>query len=194
MKNILRSVAVGALLVMASTGMASASEYQAKLEALVKEKLMAIAADPAVVSAVKAQNSAHEGYDAAKIDSLDKAWREEAGKGGGDMTKALLENALSKHLMTVQAASGGMYAEMFVMDNKGMNVGASNMTSDYMQGDEAKWQKTFSVGADAVLIDEVEQDESSGAFVSQVSVTVSDPESKQPIGAMTVAVDVEKLP
>lgn len=194
MKNILRSVAVSALLVMASTSMVAANEYQAKLEALAKDKLMVMAADPAVVAAVKAQNAAHEGYDAAKIDSLDKAWREEAGKGGGDMTKALLDNALSKHLLEVQNASGGLYAEMFVMDNKGLNVGASNMTSDYMQGDEAKWQKTFGVGADAMLIDEVEQDESSGAFVSQVSVAISDPETKQPIGAMTVSVDVEKLP
>lgn len=194
MKKIMRSVAVGALLVMASTGLAAANEYQAKLEALVKDKLTAIAAEPAVIAAVKAQNTAHEGFDAAKIDSLDKAWREEVGKGGGELTKGLLGNDLSKHLMSLRDASGGLYAEMFVMDNKGLNVGASNMTSDYMQGDEAKWQKTFGVGPEAVLIDDVEQDESSGAFVAQVSVPVNDPETKHPIGAMTVSVDVEKLP
>lgn len=52
MKNILRSVAVSALLVMASTSMVAANEYQAKLEALAKDKLMVMAADPAVVAAV----------------------------------------------------------------------------------------------------------------------------------------------
>lgn len=42
MKNILRSVAVSALLVMASTSMVAANEYQAKLEALAKDKLNGI--------------------------------------------------------------------------------------------------------------------------------------------------------
>ena len=78
------------------------------------------------------------------------------------------------------------------MDNKGLNVGQSDMTSDYMQGDEAKWQKTFSQGAGVMFIDEVEFDESSKAFQSQASVTIVD-ESGKPIGAITVGVNVEKL-
>lgn len=182
------------VLCLASAPAFAANEYEAKLHQLVKDKLAPLAADPHVVAAVKAQNAEHEAFDAAKIDTLDKEWRAEADKGGGEMTKKLLANDLSKFLLTARDGSGGLYAEMFVMDNKGLNAGASNMTSDYMQGDEPKWQKTFSVGPDAVLVDDVEQDESSGVFVSQVSLTVVDPDTKAPIGAMTVGVDVEKLP
>lgn len=193
MRSMIRAVALGSVLLLAGLGSAEANDYQARLQQLVESKLHALATDPAVVAAVKAQNEAHASYDAARIDELDKAWRAEVAAGGGATTNAMLANDLSKYLTSVRDGSGGLYAEIFVMDNKGLNVGISNMTSDYMQGDEAKWQKTYQVGADAVLIDDVEQDESSGTFVSQVSVTVVDPETKAPIGALTVGVDVEKL-
>ena len=42
------------------------------------------------------------------------------------------------------------------MDKFGLNVGQSSVTSDYWQGDEDKFQKTFAVGPDAVFIDEPE--------------------------------------
>ena len=187
------NLAVAAIALLATVP-AHANEYEAKLHTLAVEKLMPFAASADVVAAVKAQNTAHHDLDAAKIDALDKEWRAEADKGGGAMTGELLGNALSKHLLATRDASAGLYAEMFVMDDKGLNVGASNMTSDYMQGDEAKWQKTFLVSPEAILVDEVKQDESSGVFVAQVSVPVVDPETKHNIGAMTVGVDVEKLP
>ena len=70
------------------------------------------------------------------------------------------------------------------MDMKGLNVGQSDVTSDYWQGDEAKWQKTYGVGPSAVLIDEVEFDDSSQTYQSQVSIAVV---------AVTVGVNVEML-
>lgn len=79
------------------------------------------------------------------------------------------------------------------MDAKGLNVGQSDVTSDYMQGDEDKWQKTYPVGPDAVFIDEVEFDDSSGQFQSQANATVTDPATGQAIGAITLGINVEKL-
>ena len=194
MKRLLQVTAMATVMAVLGFGPAMANEYEGKLKALAAGQLAAIAADPVVIKAVKAQNEAHAAFDAAKIDEQDKLWRAEAEKGGGAMTNALLANDASKLLLAKRDASSGVFAELFVMDNKGLNVGASNLTSDYMQGDEDKWQKTFQVGADAVLVDAVEQDESSGVFVSQVSVTVVDPETKAPIGALTAGVDVQKLP
>jgi hypothetical protein len=46
-----------------------------------------------------------------------------------------------------------MITEMFVMDAKGLNVGQSDVTSDYWQGDEAKWQKTYGAGPGVVFVD-----------------------------------------
>ena len=100
-------------------------------------------------------------------------------------------NPLSAWLKKKKEEAGGKIAEAFVMDAKGLNVGLSDLTSDYMQGDEGKHQKTFGAGPDAIFIDEVEFDESSGAFQSQLSATISD--GGTPIGAITIGVNVEKL-
>jgi hypothetical protein len=49
-----------------------------------------------------------------------------------------------------KAAAGGVIFEIFIVDNKGLNVAQTDPTLDYMQGDEAKFQKTFLVGPEAV--------------------------------------------
>jgi hypothetical protein len=79
------------------------------------------------------------------------------------------------------------------MDAKGLNVGQSDVTSDYWQGDEAKWQKTYGAGSGVVFVDGVEEDESTQALQSQASVTISDPETGEPIGAITVGINLDML-
>jgi hypothetical protein len=79
------------------------------------------------------------------------------------------------------------------MDQHGLNVAASAMTSDMWQGDEAKFTETYSMGAGAVHFSEVELDESTQRYQAQISVTIVDPATGEPIGAMTVGVDAEAL-
>ena len=116
--------------------------------------------DAAVISAVKAQNEANSGLAQADVDALDKEWR--AGVDGGDTTliDKVLANDLSAFLRDKQMGSNGVITEIFVTDAKGLNVGQSDVTSDYWQGDEAKWQKTYGTGAaDAIFVDDAEKDE-----------------------------------
>ncbi|MBW9056274.1 hypothetical protein [Rhizobium mesosinicum] len=148
--------------------------------------------DPAVIEAIKAQNAANANLGAADIDALDKKWRAEVDGSDHTMIDGVLGNALSKFLQEKKAASDGKIAEIFVMDAKGLNVGQSDATSDYWQGDEAKFQKSFGAGKDAVFVDEIEKDESTQALQSQASVTISD-DKGTPIGAITVGVNVDAL-
>ncbi|WP_183830703.1 hypothetical protein [Rhizobium sp. BK377] len=148
--------------------------------------------DPAVIEAIKAQNAANASLGAADIDALDKKWRAEVDGSDHTMIDGVLGNALSKFLQEKKAASDGKIAEIFVMDAKGLNVGQSDATSDYWQGDEAKFQKSFGAGKDAVFVDEIEKDESTQALQSQASVTISD-DKGTPIGAITVGVNVDAL-
>lgn len=171
--------------------LANANEFTPQIKEFVAKQITPWLSDKTVIEAVKAQNAAHASLNAAKIDAMDKEWRAQAKAGGGALTAKLLGNDLSKFLKAKQDASGGMISEMFVMDNKGLNVGQSGMTSDYMQGDESKWKKSFGAGAGAVFIDDVEFDDSSKTFQSQVSVTISD--GGTPIGAITVGINVENL-
>lgn len=191
--RILRVTSAGLLLFGALTTAATANDFAPQITKLMNEQIKPWLSDPAVVDAVKAQNAKTSGLSDADIDKLDKQWRAEAKAGGGPLVNEVMGNALSAFLKGKKDGSGGVYSEIFVMDAKGLNVGASDVTSDYMQGDEGKWQKTYPVGPDAMFIDDVEFDESSKTFQSQVSGTVVDPATGQPIGAITVGINVEKL-
>jgi len=146
-----------------------------------------------LVAGIKAQNALHASIDSSEIDAKDKSWRAEVKNGGGAMTASVLANDVSAFLQEVRDNSGGLYTEIFVMDNKGLNVGQSDLTSDYWQGDEAKWQQTYGVGAGAIHVGEVEFDESSQSYQVQVSVSISDPATGELIGAVTIGMNAEAL-
>lgn len=176
-----------------SGGSASAQDHVGPITDYVKANVAAWLSDPVVIGAINEQNAAHSGLSQADIDTLDKQWRAEVEAGSKPMIDKVLGNALSKFLAAKQAEAGGLITEAFVMDNKGLNVGQSDITSDYWQGDEAKWQKSFGAGAGAIFVDEVEKDESTQTLQSQVSVAISDPATGQAIGAITLGIDVEGL-
>lgn len=171
----------------------AANDYDQQVRSEVVPKVQAWAADAVVIAAVRAQNQSHSGLTQSQIDKMDKKWRSETSAGGGAMISGVLGNELSKYLSGVKNDGRGIYTEIFVMDNKGLNVGQSDVTSDYWQGDESKWKKTYLVGPDAVFIDEVEFDESTQTFQSQLSLPVVDPITGETVGAVTVGVNVDLL-
>ena len=150
-------------------------------------------ANDIVLLSVKNQNKKYGFLEQDKIDALDKQWRAEHGSDNQPLISATLSSPLSSYLTRLQAHSLGLYTEIFVMDQNGLNVGQSNITSDYWQGDEAKFQKTYQVGPDAVFIDEAEMREDIGAWVAQVNMTLADPESGKAIGAATIEVNLTEL-
>lgn len=184
---------VAAVLFMAAAIPASANQFSAELEGLTTGKIAEVLSSGVVVAAVKAQNKVTASYDQSKIDDLDRTWRAETDSYDQPMIDEVLENDLSGYLMDAQDSSDGLFTEIFVMDAKGLNVGQSDVTSDYWQGDEAKWKDTFGNGPGSVLIGELEQDESTQQLQSQVSVTLVDPQTGDVIGAATFGVNIEKL-
>jgi len=170
-----------------------ANEYKESLTKLASEKIAVFAQSPEVIAAIKAQNAKSKDYDQAKITELDNQWRAETDASDQPMIDEILAYPVSQQLAEVQDASDGLFTEIFVMDAKGLNVGQSDATSDYWQGDEAKWKETFLVGPNAVHLSEVEEDESSQTFQSQVSMSITDPDSGSVIGAITVGVNVELI-
>ncbi|GAA0773157.1 hypothetical protein E1180_10885 [Roseibium denhamense] len=187
-----RTLACAAGLLIAGSP-AFANEFEAELTALANSQMAEIAGSDIVVAAVKARNTETAAFDQAQIDALDTAWRSELDSNDQPMIDEVLDNELSLHLLDIQDSSDGLFTEIFVMDAKGLNVGQSDVTSDYWQGDEAKWQDTYGKGAGAILIGELEQDDSTQLLQSQVSLSITDPDSGEPIGAITFGVNVEKL-
>ncbi len=146
---------------------------------------------PVVISAIKAQNAKHAGLSEAEILSLDTQWRDELKTTTMPMIDEILARPVSLHLQEHTAASGGQITEVFVMDQVGLNVGQSGVTSDYWQGDEAKFQKTYPMGADAMHVSEVELDESTQTYQAQVSMAITDPATNMVIGAVTFGINVD---
>ena len=158
-----------------------------------KKTVQAWIADPEVIEAVKAQNAKNTGLSQADIDRLDLQWRAETKSSDRPLIDSVLGKDVSRKLKAARNEARGLVTEIFVMDNKGLNVGQSDVTSDYWQGDEAKWKKSYQAGAGAVFIDEVELDESTQTFQSQLSLPVVDPANGEVIGAVTVGVNVDEL-
>jgi len=150
-------------------------------------------AQPVTVISIGASNDAHGNIDQGGIDALDNEWKAESKVEKQPLIAEMLSSPLSNYLLYLQAQSAGLYTEMFVMDDKGLNVGQSSVTSDYWQGDEAKYQKTFQVGADAVFIDEAEFNDDSKTWRAQLNFTVVDPQSGKPIGAATIEMNLTEL-
>ena len=167
--------------------------YRVPLKAYAEEQLSKWIANPDLIAAIEAQNSAHASLTQADIDQLDLDWRAQAKAGGGPLVSDLMERPLSSWLRAQQDAAAGFVTEVFVMDNKGLNVGQSEVTSDYWQGDEAKWQETYGNGGGAIHISEVEFEESTGFYQTQASLPIRDPATGELVGAITFGINVQRL-
>ena len=172
---------------------AADNEFAEPLTALAQGQLREIAQSGELVAAIIAQNAASAGYDQAKIDALDAQWRAEVDAAAKPLIDATMGNAASQYLVGVQNDSAGLFTELFATDAMGLNVAQSTVTSDYWQGDEEKFTGSFGVGPDGIVLGEVEEDESTQTFQSQVSITITDPATGAPIGSITAGVDVSML-
>src|SRR5262245_3163530 len=148
---------------------------------------------PVTILSVMASNKRHEGVQQAEIDKLDEAWKTEAKSDDQPLIAEILSSPLSSYLLYTQAKSAGLFTEIFIMDKFGLNVGQSSVTSDYWQGDEDKFLKTFAVGPAAVFIDEPEFHEETKTWRAQVNLTIVDPDSKAAIGAATAEINLTEL-
>ena len=155
------------------------------------EDIRSWSTSPVVMLTLEASNKRHEGLTEPRILELDKQWRAERKTDDQPLITAVLASPLSSYLTAIQAASLGLYTEIFVMDNKGLNAGQSSITSDFWQGDEAKFQKTFPNGPTAIFIDEPEVNKETGTENVQVNMSISD--GSNAVGTLTVEVNLTEL-
>ena len=168
-----------------STVAVSTADSTDKVRALATTELAALGRDPIVVAAVKAQNDVGRTLDDVK--ALDAKWQATAGVA--DFMRALMDSPPGKHLASWKQAHPYV-SEIFVMDKLGANVAQTDKTSDYWQGDEAKFTECFK-GRGEIHLGKMDFDESTQTYSIQVSVPVLDGEAL--IGAICIGVDVEQI-
>ncbi len=187
-----RTLIVFAAAVLVFTGsIAIAGDVPPQVKAVVPD-LQEHANEAVIVNAVKAANQKQ--LSQGEIKSQDDEWK--ASTGVTEFQKQFLSNQTANRLKEIQTMAGhehaaGVFAEIFVMNNQGLIVGMSNKTSDYWQGDEAKFTESFAGGKGAVHFGDVEFDDSAQVYLIQVSVPVMD--GGAAIGAVTFGVNMDAL-
>ena len=144
------------------------------------------ASDPIVVCAVREANEKPRSM--SEIEVIDAQWQET--HGVDDFIRAIIEHPAAARLRELRSANPELQ-EAFVTDRLGANIATTNKTSDFYQGDEAKFAEAYNAGAGVVHIGKISHDESIQSFSMQIAVPVMD--DGQAIGVLVVTVNAEKL-
>lgn len=169
----------------------TAEQFRDRVLAYARTELKEWITDPVIIYAIKEQNELLRGLSPLQIKRLDKSWIDDG--AFGELVLEMLDRQASIIARERRENSAGVVNEIIVMDANGLNVAISDRTSDYYQGDEAKWIETYLKGPDAVHVGELEFDESTQKVQTQVSLSVTDPETGEVIGAVTLGISLEEL-
>ena len=142
-----------------------------------------IARDSAIHSAVSASNALVEPPDLVR--RRDALW---IANPRDPLRQAIVQAPCSGKVREM-VKDDPLVVEAFVMNDRGTLVCSMAETTDYWQGDEAKWQKTFVEGREA-FVEEPAFDISSGKYAIQVSVPVA--EAGKRIGAVTLTLKLNR--
>lgn len=170
----------------------SEGRHVAPIRAFVESNVRPWLSDPGIIAILKQQNAVHARLRAGDIEALDKEWRAEVADGHYKLINKLLSDPISSMLLAKQGQLGGAVTEIILMDAYGLNVAQSAVTSDYWQGDEQKFQKSFGVGKGAFFISDPEKDVSTQLLQSHACLTIVD-EAGTPIGAIAIGIDLDFL-
>ncbi len=166
--------------------------YVSVVREFVEKRVKPVILVPLVRKAIEDQNAKFGDISEMDIRVLDNTYRSEIQDGEWQMVKRLLEKPVSRYLKSRQDDSQGTIVEIFVTDRHGLNVGQSVPTTDYWQGDEDKFLKTFAKGTDAIFIDRAERDDTTQLLETQASFVIHD-ESGEAIGIATVTIAIDAL-
>jgi hypothetical protein len=138
-----------------------------------------------LLDSIRQQN--REGMSLEKIKEIDEEWK----AGNSPLIAELQENKPGSFLKNIIIQQADVYNEAFLTDAQGANVAAFPATSDYWQGDEAKFTKAFNGGSGKVFIGKVAYDESTKANAVQISVPME--YNNETIGVLVIGVKVSVL-
>ena len=143
----------------------------------------AIARDAQIVAFVTAKNARPETSE--EIRRKDAEW---VAQPDHPLRRTLTRGECADRLRAL-TTDDTMIVEALLMDGKGALVCATAVPSDYWQGDEPKWQRTFQDGRDP-FVDELGLDASSNEYAVQLSVPLL--RDSERVGALTLTLKVPR--
>lgn len=154
----------------------ASTEASDAVKKFMKEVLMTYCDNAVFVAEIKKQNASDLPMD--QIMAWDKEWA--AAESEIPLMKRMMGNATADEVRRIVALHPPL-AETFVMDKRGANVGQNEPTSDYFQGDEAKWSDTYE--KHTIWIGKDSLDQSTFQKLQHVSFPIFD-ENGEVVGAI----------
>ncbi len=128
------------------------------------------------------------------IERLDQEWR--AADAAGNDNHPLVSKVLNEEITSELREYRGAFpenVEVFVTDKYGANVGATNRTSDYYQGDEEWWQSAYNNGEGSIFIGQPEFDQSSSTFAVIIAIPLFAHDTSEVIGVLRTTLDIKSI-
>jgi len=173
-------------IIMYSMTVYSGEQAPARVKALARNHLVLVRSDPVIVSAVKDANAKKKTLE--KIKEIDNKWSNTIGTD--DFVNSIMSCSCSQHLDSIKNGND-LYEKIFVMDNLGAIIAMTDKASDYWYGDDIKFIKCYKGGSGEIYISDVDFDDSTQYYLTQVSVPVMD-EGKA-IGVILFGINVDKV-
>ena len=127
----------------------------------------------------------------SEIEQLDAQWMTEYLRSQQPLIDRIRQQPASRFLEGIHNQYRPLFNELFLTDSRGVTVGMSPATSDYWQGDEAKFTSTRQLRAGQLFIEPIAYDGSTRSFQAQISAPLHDPEDGRFLGVMTFGVNIE---
>jgi hypothetical protein len=143
---------------------------------------------PDIQRAADAGNS--QPFDAGRTADADRIWQ--ADPAASAERQGILAVSASKFLADL-VRNDSVYREVLVTDRHGRLVAASNVTTDYSQGDEDWWTRAFDDGRGRISVSDVRRDESAGVYAFEIAVPVHRPGGQELAGVMKVVADSREM-
>src|SRR3989344_2790798 len=175
-----------------SSALTQTSALSPAVEALLTQKLALLTdlvANASLVKAVETAGSTNAKLTQSQIQELDAKWQKSAATD--PFITQFLTNSMAQTLFTFQEQNPG-FAELFVTDKVGLNVGQTNKTSDYYQADEDWWTGAYNAGRGRSYHREIEYDESAKSESIALYVPIFSTD-KQVIGVIKAVLDITAI-
>jgi GAF domain-containing protein/HAMP domain-containing protein len=130
----------------------------------------------------------------SQIAFLDQQWRaaDAANNDNNPLVHGVLNEIISSEFRKYRDTFPEN-VEVFVTDQYGANVGATNRTSDYYQADEDWWQGAYNNGDGAIYIGQPAFDESSETYASIIAIPLYSYNTNEIIGILRTTVDLTAI-
>lgn len=159
------------------------------LQNVVAEKVRPVLAALPLTSWLDQADRAQRSLTAEQIQSLDSMWLQEVASEQWNLIARVQMAPGSPPLRKAQAASAGLFTEVFLVSQKGLNVAQSQPTSDYYQADETFFSDAVA-HPEQLYIGPISYDVSAHHFQVKVAWAVRDASGVR--GVMAVGLDVEE--